>query len=80
MDGCARNSVGSTLDVKSGETWHQFPFFLPDDRHFIYVAVATAGSKVYVGSLDSSERKLLLDGGSNTQYAEGYLTYLRDSS
>ena len=34
----------------------------------------------YVGSLDSPERKLLVSGGSNAKYAQGYLLFLRTST
>jgi len=84
------SAVGGTatpataLDEQVGETQHWAPFFLPDGRHFLYFA---AGSKaggpddpngVYVGSLDSSERKLLFPGGSNAKYADGYLIFPRE--
>ena len=74
----------TTLDQNAGETQHWAPFFLPDGRHFLYFA---AGSKtggpddpngVYVGSLDSSDRKLLFPGGSNAKYADGFLIFPRD--
>jgi Tol biopolymer transport system component len=74
----------TTLDEARGETQHWAPFFLPDGTHFLYFA---AGSKtggpndpngVYVGSLDSQARTLLLPGGSNAKYAAGYLIFPRD--
>ena len=74
----------TTLDEQAGETQHWAPFFLPDGKHFLYFA---AGSKaggpddpngVYVGTLDSPERKLLFPGGSNAKYAEGYLIFPRE--
>ena len=71
------------LPVEEGETRHAFPFFLPDGRHFLYLAVGskTAGGTspngIYVTTLDSNERKLLVPGGSNPMYAQGYLFFLR---
>ena len=74
----------TVLDEEAGETQHWAPFFLPDGKHFLYFA---AGSKtggpddpngVYVGTLDSSDRKLLFHGGSNAKYAEGYLIFPRE--
>jgi eukaryotic-like serine/threonine-protein kinase len=73
----------TTLHVEDGETRHAFPFFLPDGRHFLYLAVGskTAGltspNGIYVTALDSNERKLLVPGGSNAMYAQGYLFFLR---
>jgi Tol biopolymer transport system component len=73
----------TTLDVNNGETRHAFPFFLPDGRHFLYLAVGskTAGANspngIYVAALDSKDRKLLVPGGSSVMYAQGYLFFLR---
>ena len=51
----------TTLDPALGETSHRWPSFLPDGRHFVYMVRGRADSQgVYVGSLDSSERKRLV--------------------
>jgi serine/threonine protein kinase/Tol biopolymer transport system component len=72
----------SALDTKAGETAHVYPFFLPDGRHFLYLAQASGGVPhgVYVGSLDSPERTRLLEGGSNVEYARGALLFLRGTT
>ena len=76
----------TTLNADAGETVHDFPFFLPDGRHFLYLAVGskTGGSVnpngIYVTALDSNERKLLVPGGSNAKYAEGHLLFLREQT
>jgi eukaryotic-like serine/threonine-protein kinase len=60
------------------------PFFLPDQRHFLFTVTTagggTAGVGVYVGSLDSKDAKRILDVGSNAMYADGYLLFLRGAS
>ena len=65
-----------------GEVGHVQPTFLPDGRHFLYRANTTGpgpGWPVYVGSLDSAERKLLLNSDSqNVLYSQGYLLFLRE--
>ncbi|HSS45480.1 MAG TPA: protein kinase, partial [Thermoanaerobaculia bacterium] len=73
------------LDSSRGEISHRWPFFLPDGRHFLYFAMgAFYGPKavsngIYVGSLDSQERRLLLRADSNVAYAPpGYLLFLRE--
>jgi eukaryotic-like serine/threonine-protein kinase len=77
------SSPVTTLNADAGERFHIFPFFLPDGRHFLYLAVGskTGGpvspNGIYVTALDSNERKLLVPGGSNAKYAEGYLLFLR---
>ena len=79
-------SLATTLDQAKGESAHWAPFFLPDGRHFLYVA---AGSKsggpnelngIYITALDSKERKLLVPGGSNAKYAHGHLFFMREQT
>ena len=77
-------SAVTTLDAASGDTQHWNSFFLPDGRHFLYHVVGskTRGPNdaraVYVGSLDPAEKsRLLLEGGSNAQYALGYVLFMR---
>ena len=79
-------SPATTLDADTGETQHWFPFFLPDGRHFLYLAVGsktagpTSSNGIYATALDSNERKLLVPGGSSAMYAEGYLLFLREQT
>jgi eukaryotic-like serine/threonine-protein kinase len=74
----------TTLDTARGETTHRWATFLPDGRHFLYMAGAhSAGTKsesnaIYLGTLDSNERTLLLQARSNVAYASGYLLYMRE--
>jgi len=74
----------TTLDTSRGETTHRWATFLPDGRHFLYMAGAhSAGTKsesnaIYMGALDSSEKTLVLQARSNVAYASGYLLYVRD--
>ena len=58
------------------------PFFLPDGQHFLYRAsTGPGGGPIYVGSLDSAERKLLLNAdSSNVVYSQGYLLFLRETT
>jgi serine/threonine protein kinase/Tol biopolymer transport system component len=76
----------TTLDTAGGEVHHWWPAFLPDGRHFIYHATGsrTGGPfdarGIYVGTLGSNERKLLVEGGSNAQYAAGYLLFVRQGT
>jgi eukaryotic-like serine/threonine-protein kinase len=67
-----------------GELGHIRPSFLPDGRHFLYSTIAPragSGGPIYLGSLDSSERKLLLNATSaNALYAQGNLLFLRDAT
>jgi eukaryotic-like serine/threonine-protein kinase len=72
------------LDPATGETTHRWPDFLPDGVHFLYLARQTSPKQpagVYIGSLDDSLRKKVLDGPSNARYVEpGYLLFVRTTT
>jgi Tol biopolymer transport system component len=73
----------TVLDETRQETGHRWPCFLPDGKHFLFVALpAKQGNfDVFVGSIDSKERKFLLAASSAPVYAEpGYLIYMRDNT
>jgi serine/threonine protein kinase len=48
------------LDPAHGETNNVWPHFLPDGRHFLYNIMGRDNPGIYVGSLDSGDRKQLL--------------------
>jgi Tol biopolymer transport system component len=50
---------------------HRWPQFLPDGKHFLFMALSANGelSGTYAGSLAGGEPKLILRGGSNAIYA-----------
>ena len=75
-----------SLDRPSKGTGDYWPQFLPDGRHFLYQTF-TQGLRndgIYVGSLDSPERKRLLDSHWMCAYApalggrDAYLLFIRD--
>ncbi len=77
------------LDPAHGETNHAYPQFLPDGHHFVFNVAGRDNSGLYVGSLDSPERTLLLPfnadprdvGISAIAYAApGYLLYVRGTT
>ena len=70
-------------DRSKGEQWYIWPYFLPDDQHFLYLASdeRSKGSTLYVGSLDSNNRKALLQISSRAEYVSpGYLLYVREGT
>ncbi len=73
----------TVLDTSRGETAHRYPFFLPDGRHFLYLALNVSGNsrdpanRIWVGSLDGGPAKPLIPGNFNPQYADGYLLFIR---
>jgi eukaryotic-like serine/threonine-protein kinase len=65
-------------------TTHRWPYFLPDGRHFLYLALRPGGGSktdgVYVASLDRKMNRFLLRANSNVVYASGYLLFSRDNT
>jgi len=73
----------TTLDASRFETSHRWPVFLPDGRHFLYMAANFAGktsaNAIFVGSIDSTEKRFVVSSSANATYVEpGFLLYLRD--
>src|SRR5262249_62430785 len=75
------------LDDPRQENSHRWPVFLPDGRRFLYYARSRQKENraVFVGSLDSKETRLVVNGKSNVLFApvtpgasEGYLLFERD--
>jgi len=61
---------------------HRWPFFLPDGKHFLYLALnhdrAQSGNDaIYYASLDGRENRLLLRTQSSAVYARGFLFFVR---
>jgi len=68
----------TTPDASRFESSHRWPFFLPDGKHFLYLAANFSGqfdkNVILLGSLDSSEKRTIVSSDSNPAYAEpGYL-------
>ena len=73
----------TALDAARGELSHQYPCFLPDGRRFLYLVNAEKPENrgLYAGSLDSSEKRLILRDNSSVVYAPpGYLFFVRGNS
>ena len=70
------------VDRSQSELRHTSPHFLPDGIHFLYLALSTPqeNSGVFIGSMDSEERKFLMNSSSGAQYASGHLLFIRDGS
>ena len=73
----------TALEESKQEIEHVSPVFLPDGRHFLFLAVSSqpGESAIYVGSLDSAERTRLFAAESRTVYAApGYLLFNREDT
>jgi eukaryotic-like serine/threonine-protein kinase len=73
----------TTLDTSRQETAHRYPFFLPDGRHFLYLALNVAGNsrdpanRIWAGSTDGGPARPLIPANFGAQYADGYLLFIR---
>jgi Tol biopolymer transport system component len=80
----------TTPDPSQRESSHAYPQFLPDGRHFIYLARSTiAGNEgIYLGTLAGKDRKLLLRApataalyaSASASHEKDYLLFLRDGA
>ena len=71
--------------ILPGDNDHDWPQFLPDGRHFVYSAWSnsfTGANNTYIGSLDSSDSKLLIkDLFHPVAYADpGFILFIREGT
>jgi eukaryotic-like serine/threonine-protein kinase len=72
-------------DARRGEDSHRWPMFLPDQKHFLYLAANVSGKTepdaIFVGALNSNEKKFLVKATGNAVYVSpGYLVFYRDKT
>ncbi len=61
----------------------RWPYFLPDGRHFLYLALnhnSRENTAIYYASIDGKENRLLLHSDKNVAYASGYLLFLQEET
>jgi eukaryotic-like serine/threonine-protein kinase len=70
------------LSTDDSENSHRWPQFLPDGKHFLYFMRSDTPehSGIFVGSIGSKERRLVLHNAWPGIYASGYLLFLRDQT
>jgi serine/threonine protein kinase/Tol biopolymer transport system component len=72
----------STPDASRGENTHRWPMFLPDGRHYLYLAANVRGGSdvdgIFMGLLDSNEKRFVVKASVNAAYAAGYLLFYLD--
>jgi len=70
-------------DTSRGEQSHRWPIFLPDGKHYLYLAANFGGGKggmnaIFMGALDSNEKLFVVEATANASYAApGYLLFPR---
>ena len=71
-------------DKNLTEDSHRWPLFLPDGIHYLYSAIHLSGrrdlSSVFVGSLNSNEKRLVTKTSANVAYIAPYLLFYRDQT
>jgi eukaryotic-like serine/threonine-protein kinase len=75
----------SSPETSNGESSQRWPMFLPDGKHFLYMAfnvsMQSESNAIFVGSLESKERRFVTRATANAAYAApGYLLYYRDKT
>ena len=73
------------VDTARSEAGHRWPMFLPDGKHFLYLAANFSNrpgiNAIFVGALDSAEKHFVVNTSANAFYSEpGYLLYMRDKT
>ncbi len=68
----------TTLDIARRDTSHRWPYFLPDDQHFLLTirAASPSQSGVYVGGMDGTLKPLLEAQDTNAIYTPDGLLYV----
>jgi Tol biopolymer transport system component len=74
-------TLATKLDTSRQESAHQFPYFLPDGNHFLFLLRSSVLEQrgIYVRSLDGKTKKFLVHTNWGAVYGPpGYLLYLDD--
>jgi len=72
-------------DKSRGEDSHRWPMFLPDGKHYLFLAANFSGLKgvnaIFVSALDSNEKRFVVEATANAAYAApGYLLFYKDKT
>jgi eukaryotic-like serine/threonine-protein kinase len=75
-----------TTSSANASQFPRWPWFLPDGKHFLYTYVDFSTNResevnaIWVGRLDSSEKKRLVTSSSNAAYVPGYIVFMRGNT
>src|SRR5207244_419391 len=74
-----------TVLDRSQHTTNRWPHFLPDGKHFLYLAAhhmrgKEESSGIYAGDIDGGNPKFILHTNASAFYSAGYLLYLRGAT
>ena len=72
----------TVLDDQQRDTTHRYPWFLPDGKHFLFLAgphsADDSADMICLGSIDEKMRKPLIHASSYVAYYDGWILYVRD--
>ena len=70
------------IDHAHGETSHAWPFFLPDGRHFLFVAAKPGHlDEIHFGTLGSQQSRVIGQTENRAEYAPpGFLVYVKEGT
>jgi serine/threonine protein kinase/Tol biopolymer transport system component len=72
----------TTFDKDRGDDSHRHPRFLPDGKHFLYLARLPEGPRegqaIVAASLEDGDEKVLVRSPAAAEYASGHLLFLRE--
>ncbi|HEX5032160.1 MAG TPA: protein kinase [Candidatus Eisenbacteria bacterium] len=74
--------TGATIiNRKEGEAFTAWPQFLPDGKHFLYIAYGSLnqGRVLRLGSIGTMETKSLGEASSRVEYASGHLLFVKNA-
>ncbi|HVT04105.1 MAG TPA: protein kinase [Thermoanaerobaculia bacterium] len=77
--------IVTKLDTSQRETTHRWASFLPDGKHFLFMAgshssgTRSESNAIYAADVGTGSRSLVLRARSNVAYSQGYLLYERDN-
>ena len=85
LRGRRRSHAVAAPDGSHGVDSNRWPIFLPDGKHFLYLAANLSGQTdsdaLYAGSLDSTEARFITKTTGNAAYAApGYLLFSREKT
>jgi len=70
--------------LQEGMRSHRWPYFLPDGKHFLYMAsqigTILPSNQIRMASVDGKEDKLVLLASSNPEFADGWLLFHREGT
>ena len=73
-------AAATTLDTGRKEVGHTHPWFLPDGRHFLFLATSAQGNTLRVGGLDDGTTALIGPAESKAVYGDGQILFIKEGA